>query len=510
MIWEKVFYNNLSTYISLINEELSTKFTPEPLSNHIKVLGGYAFKANEYKSSGIPVIRISDFQNEQIDLSNVRFYKEDKSFDKFQLFAGDIIIAMTGGTIGKLAIVQEGLGKLYLNQRVGKLSIINKGEFEPEYVYWLARGVQDKVKDMGYGGAQPNVSNAQIEALQFPFPDRKVQKKVIQFLNNLKIKTLKDQVYFSSEVEKQVLKIQYASVKLFAILEECSKQHSHLQLLRQTILQDAVQGRLTPQVETNEPAFGLLKRIKTEKQKLVKEGKLKKEKELPLIKEEEIPFKLPKGWAWCRMGEIAYVGNGSTPDKSQFTSSSEDIPYLKVYNIVKQQINFHYKPQYIKKSCHNGQLKRSITYEGDVLMNIVGPPLGKVAIVPEDIPECNINQAIVVIRPYEKSLNKWIYWYLCEQSAINSIVTKGTAGQDNISVTQSRNLLVPIPPLSCQSVIVNKIIALMKDINQLEDQITNNQTQAQKLLQAVLKETFDKKSNVYDKEELNYSLAVEV
>ena len=66
--------------------------------------------------------------------------------DKFQLFAGDIIIAMTGGTIGKLAIVQDGLGKLYLNQRVGKLSVINENEFEPEYVYWLARGIQNKVK----------------------------------------------------------------------------------------------------------------------------------------------------------------------------------------------------------------------------------------------------------------------------------------------------------------------------------------------------------------------------
>src|SRR6185312_13110540 len=112
MVWEKVFYNNIATYISLINEELKEEFPLEPLSNHIKVLGGYAFKAADYRAAGIPVIRISDFQDEKIDLSGVKYFEEDKVYDRFQLFAGDIIIAMTGGTIGKLAIVQDGLGKL--------------------------------------------------------------------------------------------------------------------------------------------------------------------------------------------------------------------------------------------------------------------------------------------------------------------------------------------------------------------------------------------------------------
>ena len=62
---------------------------------------------------------------------------------------------MTGGTIGKLGIVQKGLSKLYLNQRVGKFSVLKPKEFYERYVYWIARGVQEKVKSFGYGGAQP-------------------------------------------------------------------------------------------------------------------------------------------------------------------------------------------------------------------------------------------------------------------------------------------------------------------------------------------------------------------
>ena len=86
------------------------------------------------------------------------------------------------------------------------------------------------------------------------------------------------------------------------LLTELDQQQTYLQLLRQTILQEAVQGKLTKQDPTDEPATELLKRIKAEKEKLIKAGKLKKEKELPAITEDEIPFELPEGWVWCRLG----------------------------------------------------------------------------------------------------------------------------------------------------------------------------------------------------------------
>lgn len=218
----------------------------------------------------------------------------------------------------------------------------------------------------------------------------------------------------------------------------------------------------------------------------MEEGKLKSEKPLPPISNNEIRYVLPKGWTWSRMWDLGYIGNGSTPDKKEFTNNPEDIPYLKVYNIVNQKVEFDYKPQYILKSCHTTQLKRSICYSGDVLMNIVGPPLGKVAIVPDEIRECNINQAIVVIRPLLKNLNQWIYWYLCEQSAINSIVTKGTAGQDNISVTQSRSLPIALPPLKEQQRIVSKVNELFALCDDLKARLAAAQTLANQMAEAVV------------------------
>lgn len=85
-----------------------------------------------------------------------------------------------------------------------------------------------------------------------------------------------------------------------------------------------------------------------------------------------------------------------------------------MYNLKNQKIDFHHKPQYIKREIHEGQLKRSRAFPGDILMNIVGPPLGKLAIVTEEFPESNFNQAAVLIRPFVKSINRWIFWYLNE------------------------------------------------------------------------------------------------
>src|SRR3989344_4992305 len=184
------FFMCLPTFINLINRELSKKYPLEPLGKHIKILGGYAFKSSQYKLEGIPIIRISDFQDEKLDLSNVKYYEENPEYDKYSLIEGDIIIALTGGTIGKLGIVQNGLGKVYLNQRVGKFYTLHPKEFYGKYIYWLARGIQEKVRSFGYGGAQPNISGKQIEELEFSIPNKNLQEKIVGFLEDLKNNTV--------------------------------------------------------------------------------------------------------------------------------------------------------------------------------------------------------------------------------------------------------------------------------------------------------------------------------
>ena len=178
-----------------------------------------------------------------------------------------------------------------------------------------------------------------------------------------------------------------------------------------------------------------------------------------------MPFEVPEGWCWCVVNDFAYVAAGSTPSKDSFVEKG--IPYIKMYNLRNQKIDFSFHPQYIKEDVHNGKLKRSRTEVGDLIMNIVGPPLGKLAFIPPSLPESNFNQAAVLIRPllHKDIINRWLFYYLSEMSEINSISTKGSAGQVNISLTQSQNMRVPMPPLAEQVRICSEIEKLWQDLD---------------------------------------------
>ncbi len=250
--------------------------------------------------------------------------------------------------------------------------------------------------------------------------------------------------------------------------------------LRQKILDLAIHGKLVPQDPNDESASVLLERIKAEKERLIKEGKIKKSKKSAKTSDtphyENVPFEVPSLWVWCKLGDIAYVASGSTPDKTCFVEKG--IPYIKMYNLRNQEIDFEFHPQYITEEIHNSKLCRSRTEVGDLIMNIVGPPLGKLAIIPTTLPQANFNQAAVLIRPYKykEDLVLYLKSYLEEMSEINSIATRGSAGQVNISLTQSQNMRIPLPPLAEQQRIVTEIEKWFALINQIEQGKTDLQT----------------------------------
>ena len=153
---------------------------------------------------------------------------------------------------------------------------------------------------------------------------------------------------------------------------------------------------------------------------------------------------------------------GKTP--KEYTSEGE-IPFLKVYNIVDNMIDFDKTPQFIPKRIHEGILKSSRLKPHDVIMNIVGPPLRKIAIIPDEYTEWNMNQAIVRFRAHEDILDyKFLYYTLLNPETLDEVIqqTKGVVGQANISVTQSRNLKFILPSLDEQKEIV-RILDLLLD-----------------------------------------------
>jgi type I restriction enzyme S subunit len=274
-------------------------------------------------------------------------------------------------------------------------------------------------------------------------------------------------------------------------------EKKNIKSLRETILQLAVQGKLTKFWRANnpntEPASELLKRIEAEKQQLIAEKKIKKEKPLPPIEEGEIPYELPEGWVWCRLTELVNVGTGSTPAKSNvsyyqggtipwYTSSATNDNYAKVQDVLITQ-----------KALDETNCK--VFPSGSLIIALYGQ--GKTrGQISEVITPGATNQAIAAMVFFENSKGVKEYLKHFFKKIYHEIRQLAEGGaQPNLNVGKVKNTRVPLPPLEEIIEIVEKVNSLMALCDQLEQQIDNSQTQIEQLMQSCLKEVFEHESN---------------
>ena len=154
----------------------------------VKVIGGFAFKSKDFGETGKPVIRISNLQNGTVNTEGaVRILPEKVGKgSKATIIGGDILMALSGATTGKIGVVPENIeGPVYLNQRVGKFEIVNNMMIERAYLrHYLESGmIQSQVWKSAAGVAQPNISPKQLEAYQIPLPSISEQKRIAAILD---------------------------------------------------------------------------------------------------------------------------------------------------------------------------------------------------------------------------------------------------------------------------------------------------------------------------------------
>ncbi len=492
--WESVFYNSVGTYVQYINLKLAEHIKAEPLSNHIRIAGGYAFKSSDYKKQGVPVIRISDFSNEKIVLDDVVYYDESEDLKRYELNEGDIVIALTGGTIAKLGIVQKGIGKLYLNQRVGKFEVLHPEEFETEYVYWIARSVQSIIKNLAWGAAIPNVSPKQIEELQFPIPDKETQNGIIDFLNDLRAnKIADDREYFNSEVEDFVFLLQANQISGSELQSELTYQQDLMKQLRQAFLKEAMQGKLVKQNPEDGTAIELLEKIKADKEILIEEKKIRKEKQLPLINEEEIPFDIPKSWIWCRLGEVCFKitdGFHNTPPKI-----TEGFPYIAATHVKSDKIDWE-NCNYVEEKYHRELFIKAYPQKGELLVVNIGAGCGTPAIIDVDFEFSFKNTAILKFNQSLTSNKFLFYYFLLRKDEIYSTLAKGGL-QPFLSLKILNEIYFPLPPFDEQKRIANKLEEVMKLCDEVLESINQSKTEIESLIKTLLNDALGV-ATIYD------------
>ena len=270
-----------------------------------------------------------------------------------------------------------------------------------------------------------------------------------------------------AEQERIVSKIE----ELMSLVEEYGKAEEQIKALnaefpdklRKSILQQAVQGKLTERDPSDEPASELLKRIRSEKAALIAEGKVYREKELKAISDEDIPFDIPDQWEWCKLGELTrLITKGSSPSWQGVSYTTEDkgILFVTSENVGVENMLLE-KRKYVEAKF-NEMHPSSILQKGDLLTNIVGASIGRTALFDEDIENANINQAVCIVRLVNACLTDYLLMYLNSATAIKIMTDKSVdSARANLSLTSVTNLLVPLPPLAEQKRIVARVEELL-------------------------------------------------
>ena len=412
------------------------------------------YKPDEAMRMKLKRIDKIDFSN-NIHLSETTETKTDMILVK----QGDLVISGINAEKGAIAIYR---GEEDIMATIHYSSYTyNEKEIDIDYLKWFLKSETflNTLKEQTKGGIKTELKPNRLLPLEIYLPDKPMQKQILKKLNN---------------IEEEVLELE----------ENIDGTANLLVKLRQSILQDAVKGKLVKQNPKDEPATELLKRIKAKKEKLIKQGKIKKEKPLPPITAEEIPYELPKGWAWCRLGEVAEINPSNSIDDNL------DVSFIPMA-LVKQEYGVW--PDSEKRKWK--EIKKGYTHfqDNDVVVAKITPCFenSKAGVMNNLINGYGAGTTELYVLRILKKLTDSNYLYCFVKTSKflkeGEGVMTGTAGQKRVPREYIENCLFPLPPLAEQNRIVEKVNELMDLCSSLEKEIAHSKQEADYLLNAILR-----------------------
>ena len=374
------------------------------------------------------------------------------------LFGGELILPNIGASIGKVFIVPN----LNMPMTLAPNSVMIRldDECTKSWLYNVFSSPfgYDTLWSISSSTAQGKFNKTDFRKVLVPIPPIEEQNRIVT-----KIKEL------SPYIEKYSKAQEHLDVWNVAIKE----------ILQKSILQEAIQGKLVPQIAEEGTAQELLEHVKAEKQKLVKEGKLKKsalndsvifhgddnryyEKigEDTVCIDDEIPFDIPVNWAWVRLDDIcSFIHRGKSPKYS----------LIKKYPVVAQKCNqwsgFSIeKAKFIEPQSISSYKEEYILQDVDLMWNSTGlGTLGRMAIYYKKLNPYELAVAdshVTVIRPYKQYVvSEYLYYYFASNTVQSVIEDKsdGSTKQKELSTKTVKSYLVPLPPIEEQMRIVEKV-----------------------------------------------------
>ncbi len=359
------------------------------------------------------------------------------------------------GTIGKHCILHF---DTTINQSV--CAIQPNGFCNMDYIHTLIEFQRPYWMDFAAGSRKdPNINQLVIKHCLLPIPPIEEQLRIVSKLNQL-----------------------YPHINQYEtcqnILDQINKEIWYN--LKKSILQEAIKGKLVPQIAEEGSAEELLKQIKLEKQKLVKEGNLKKTAlsnsviykgddnkyyeqvgKINYCIDEEIPFRIPNTWRWIRLSYIANIYTGNSISETEKKSKFTDV--VGRYYIGTKDVDFNNQIIYDNGIAIPKQYEQNfrVAPDNSILMCIEGGSAGrKIAILNQDV--CFGNK-LCCFSPFVE-IGKYIYYYLQSTSFFDMFNQNKIGIIGGVSVAKVKEILMPVPPLTEQHRIVAQIERLFEQL----------------------------------------------
>ncbi len=372
----------------------------------------------------------------KLDKLRQMYYTEDEK-EKCMATKGDLLV-LEGGDVGRAAIWDKDYD-IFLQNHIHKLRA-----YIPvctKFYYYCLYLFHDMGLVGGKGIGIQGLSSGALHQIIFPLPPLAEQKRIVAKLEEL------------LPIVDQYGKAQTELDELNAALPA---------RLRQSILQEAISGRLVPQDPNDEPASVLLQRIREEKARLVKEGKLKKKDlvETP-ITDEEKPFEIPSSWEWAKINTLYQTSSGGTPEKGHPEYYGGSIPWVKVGDL--KNIYIEKTEDTISEIGLNNSSAKLFPEDTILVAMYCNDAIGKSSILRLPM---TTNQAICGLFPNPLLCKEYVYYAIQANRAKLQEHAAGGA-QKNINQKIVNDLPIPLPPLPEQQRIVAKIEELFEQIDKI-------------------------------------------
>ena len=420
----------------------------------------YGTSKKSVPSGLLPVLRMGNIQDGEIVFDKLVYSNDLDDNKKLLLQYGDLLFNRTNSAelVGKTAIFRGQRNAIF----AGYLILLRPIFINSEYLNLLlntpyARDYCNEVKTIGV--QQCNINAEKISNLLIPVPNLHETVAIVEKVKNIALPIIKYGEFYQ--------KLKHLNRELPIII-------------RKSILQEAIQGKLVPQIAEEGTARELLEQIKTEKEKLVREGKLKKsaltdsvifrgddnkyyeqvgKKCLDIT--EQIPFETPKNWVWTRLSHIANIYTGNSISETEKKSKFTDV--IGRYYIGTKDVDFNNRIIYDNGIAIPKQYEPDfkLAPNNSILMCIEGGSAGrKIAILNQDV--CFGNK-LCCFSPFV-GIGKYMYYYLQSPSFFELFNLNKTGIIGGVSIAKVKEILIPLPPIKEQQRIVAQIEKLFEQL----------------------------------------------